>query len=259
MTIPRISNKHSMPYMFSVGFLMGGVKKGTKLPSKAIIVYANSIEKLLCEKFGLERLKDLENAVVNYNTLSMYKSRLYPDLMVIRLAIGAPLTAMISEDIIRLGVKEILIIGEAGGIRQDLSPGRIVLCTKALRDTGTSEHYIKGGMYVDADRSLTKHIGTLMEKAGVDHVAGPTWSIDAPYTETRGEVERYSKMGVVTVEMEAAALFAVTVKRKARACAVFIVSDVLRLDSGWTGFDSGKEYSKGFKKLAEIAKLFATS
>jgi uridine phosphorylase len=256
MSLPKIKNKHQLQPMFSMGFLMRTVPEGLKLPKKAIIVYANSIEQLFQKELDLERMKVLEDAVVNYNTLSIYKSRAY-DLLVVRLAIGAPLTAMIAEDIIRLGVREILIIGEAGGIRQDLSPGGIVLCTKAMRDTGTSEHYMKSGRYVNADRELVVAISRSLKKAGVEFALGPTWSIDAPYTETRDEVEKYSDMGILTVEMESAGLFAVANKRGARACAVFVVSDVLRLDSGWSGFDSGELYAKGFAKLPQIARVFA--
>jgi uridine phosphorylase len=257
MAFPKIKNKHALQPMFSMGFLMRKVGPEVKLPKKAVLIYANSLEELFVTELGLERMAALEEAIVNYNTLSIYKSARY-DLLVIRLAIGAPLTAMISEDIIRLGVEQILIIGEAGGIRQDLAPGNLVLCTKAIRDVGTSEHYIKGGMYVKADKELTKKMGRIMKKSGIAIITGPTWSIDAPYTETRNEVEKYSKMGIVTVEMESAGLFAVASRRGIKASAVFIVSDVLRLDSGWSGFDSGEAYSKGLSILPKIARLFAS-
>ena len=59
-------------------------------------------------------------------------------------------------------------------------------------------------------------------------------------------------------EMESAGLFAVAMKRGVQASAVFIVSDVLRLDSGWSGFDSGEAYAKGFAKLPKIAEVFAS-
>ncbi len=257
MTVPRIKEKHKLKPMFSVGFLMRSLPQGLKLPGSAIVIYANSIEELFASKLDLERMKDLEEAIVNYNTLSIYKSRKY-DLIVIRLAIGAPLTAMIAEDIIRLGVKRLLIIGEAGGINQALSPGNIVLCTKAMRDTGTSEHYLGKGKYVNTDKWLTKSMKKALGKEGIEFVSGATWSIDAPYTETREEVENYSKAGIMTVEMESAGLFAVAMKRGVQASAVFIVSDVLRLDSGWSGFDSGEAYAKGFAKLPKIAEVFAS-
>ncbi len=258
MALPKTKNKHAISPMFSMGFLMRNIDgKNVKLPGKALIIYANSVEELFVKELGLQRMLKLEKAIVNYNTLSIYESTALPNLIVVRLAIGAPLTAMISEDLIRLGVKEFLIVGEAGGIKQDLAPGNLVVCTKAVRDVGTSEHYLKGGMYARADRSLTKRIEALLKKSGIPSMTGSTWSIDAPYTESREEVERFSKLGVLTVEMESAGLFAVASKRGVKASAVFIVSDVLRLDSGWSGFDSGESYSKGFAMLPKVAKAFA--
>ena len=257
MPFPKIGNKHELRPMFDKGFWMRDVPNGIKIPTKVIIIYANNLESIFVRELGLVRVKEIEDTIKNYNTLSIYKSTEHQDLLVLKLAIGAPFTAMVAEDFIRHGVKELLIIGEAGGIKQDLTPGSICLCSKALRDTGTSEHYLKRGRYINSDKNLTNSMKTALKKAGIKSVVGPTWSIDAPYTETREEVDRYNKAGVLTVEMEAAGLFAVAAKRGAQAGAVFIVSDVLHLETGWSGIDNGEAYTKGMLILPEIAKLFA--
>ena len=72
--------------------------------------------------------------------------------------------------------------------------------------------------------------------------------------ETVEEVKRYSKEGIATVEMEAAGLFAVAKRRKAKAAALFTVSDILRVE-GWSGFVK-KKYQNTYPELARIAGLF---
>ena len=256
MTFPKTKDKHAFKPMFDTGFLFQNVNSAEVIPSKAILIYSRRIAEEFSKDLNPSEFELFSAKDGNYNFFSIHKSSA-PEMLIIRISIGAPLTAMITDDLIRLGVKKILLIGEAGGIKQDLSSGDIVLCTKALRDEGASHHYIKGTRYVSPDADQTKTIAKYLKDAGIGFLKGPTWTTDGPYTETKEEVEKYSKAGIYTVEMEAAALFAVASKKGAKASAVFIVSDVLRLDSGWSNFERNESYAKGFGKLTTIAKLFS--
>jgi purine-nucleoside phosphorylase len=66
-----------------------------------------------------------------------------------------------------------------------------------------------------------------MTQNGIDFGRKPTWTIDAPYRETKKEIEKYTKEGIATVDMEASALFALGKVRRVRVAAAFAVSDVL--------------------------------
>jgi purine-nucleoside phosphorylase len=71
------------------------------------------------------------------------------------------------------------------------------------------------------------------------------------------EIVRYSKYGIFTVEMEAAALFAVAKRRGLRAAAVFSVSDTLT-NEAWSGFSNGYNKKKNaYVNLAHVGKLFS--
>jgi purine-nucleoside phosphorylase len=59
------------------------------------------------------------------------------------------------------------------------------------------------------------------------YATGPTWTIDTPYRETVAEARHYQQAGVMTVEMEAAAVFAVAAYRGVAAAAAFAISDSL--------------------------------
>lgn len=172
---------------------------------------------------------------------------------VVKLSIGAPLSAIVVEDLIVMGVREFLILGTAGGMMKPRA-GEIVLCTRALRDEGTSHNYLPNSRYVTPDEVLTKALERDM-KSKIRFRTAPTWTIDAPYTETRQELVRYVKEGVMTVEMEAAAPFAVTKVRGARAAAVFLVSDILT-EEGWTGFVKGNA-PEDFNDLVRVLLIFS--
>ena len=94
-----------------------------------------------------------------------------------------------------------------------------------------------------------------MRRAGVEFIKGPSWTIDAPYMESKEELKEYAGKRILTVEMEAAALFAVARVRRAKAAAVFLVSDVLT-ETGWSGFVAGRKKSD-LDGVARVGRAFA--
>jgi len=137
--------------------------------------------------------------------------------------VGAPLATIFMEDMISHGTREFINMGAAGG----LSGIGVFLCDKAVRDEGTSHHYLPDRIYAYPNEELTKALGKSLEKMKIGYQIAPTWTTDAPYRETKKEVAHYKKAGVKTVEMEAAALFSVAKVRKAKIASVFVVSDIL--------------------------------
>jgi uridine phosphorylase len=145
---------------------------------------------------------------------------------------GAPHVAIVAEELAALGVRRFVIVGIAGSLQPDVRVGSLILCTKALRDEGTSHHYVKPQPFARPSPALTARLKTAMERSGTTFEQGPTWTIDAPYRETVTEIRRYRKRGILTVEMEASALFSVARLRGCEAAALFVVSDNLD-DRGW--------------------------
>ncbi len=146
--------------------------------------------------------------------------------------IGAPLAAIAAEETMAIGVRRIVILGMAGSLQPGLDVGSVVLCRRALRDEGTSHHYVRAGAFAYPSHPLTARLRTALADAAVPFREGTTWTIDAPYRETVGELRRYRAAGYLTVEMEASAVFAVAARRRRAAAAIFVVSDHLR-ERGW--------------------------
>jgi uridine phosphorylase len=118
-------------------------------------------------------------------------------------------------------------VPSAGSLRDDLKPGSLVLCDSALRDEGTSYHYMPGGGLVYPSESLTDALRAALDARGLPYRKGPSWTTDAIYRETPSEVVLHSGKGALVVEMEASALFAVARFRSCLLAACFSVSDTL--------------------------------
>jgi uridine phosphorylase len=145
---------------------------------------------------------------------------------------GAPYAAIVVEELAARGARRFVIVGIAGSIQPTLAEGSIVVCTRALRDEGTSHHYARAGGFAMPSARLTSRLRAALGRAGLPVTEGGSWTIDAIYRETLSEVRRYRRMGLLTVEMEASALFSVARYLGAEAAAVFVVSDLLD-ETGW--------------------------
>jgi uridine phosphorylase len=144
--------------------------------------------------------------------------------------IGAPAATVMLEELIALGARRFVSIGLAGALCADLGIGDVVVCGEAVRDEGVSHHYVPPGRTVCPSAALTDALRQSLTRAGVAFTDGPTWTIDTPYRETVEEVRHYQADGVLTVEMEAAALFAVGAYRGVDVAAAFAISDLLAND-----------------------------
>jgi uridine phosphorylase len=147
--------------------------------------------------------------------------------------IGAPALSVTVEELAVTGARRFVAVGYAGAVRPDLPAGSYVLCTRALRDEGTSYHYVRPSRWAHPSPGLTRTIGAGLAGHAVPFRRGPSWTIDAPYRETVDELRSVRRAGVLTVEMEASALFAIARVRRLDAAAVFTISDLLD-ERGWT-------------------------
>lgn len=122
--------------------------------------------------------------------------------------IGAPYAVLVAEELFASGCEALVSISSAGLIAPDLSPPFFLLIEKALRDEGTSHHYLPAGKFSIASPSLMAVVARRMEDAEIPVRRGTSWTTDAPFRETETLISARREEGVVSVEMEAAALLA---------------------------------------------------
>ena len=147
--------------------------------------------------------------------------------------IGAPASAVELEQLAALGTSAVVSVGTAGSLQRDLAPGDLVLCEAAIRDEGVSHHYLPPARLARAPAPMSAVLAAAMTGAGLTFRTGTSWTIDAPYRETVAEARHYQAEGVLCVEMEAAALFAVAQVRGLSLATAFVISDSLA-DLVWT-------------------------
>lgn len=240
MTYPQYSEKYLYPALFEPEDFINYKKiDRNSSPRKMIIAYQSDSEGHFKSRFAG---KYISQCLFNYNVLRIgdigfIKSR----------SIGAPAAVVLAEDLIATGTREIISIGTAGGLQEE----GFFLCTRAIRDEGTSHHYIKPGKYAHPDHDLTLALGESMRNEGVKFHDGTTWTTDAPYRETKKEIKHYRNDGVVSVEMEAAALFALGEARKIKVASAFVISDIL--GERWDPRFHTNDLKKGLAKLVDSA------
>jgi uridine phosphorylase len=172
--------------------------------------------------------------------------------------IGAPAAAAALEELAALGTSSFVSIGTAGSLQRDLQAGDLVLCEAAIRDEGVSHHYLPPAKLVSADAAMTGALRAAMTQGGLGFRAGTSWTIDTPYRETVAEARHYQGEGVLCVEMEAAALFAVARARGLHVASAFTISDSLA-DLVWNPRFHESEVEAGLVALygAALAALMA--
>lgn len=122
--------------------------------------------------------------------------------------IGAPFAVLVAEELFALGCRALVSMSSAGLVAEGLAPPFFLLVERALRDEGTSCHYIRPARYSEADPSLVAAVRKRIALLPVSVHTGPSWTTDAPFRETERLVASRRTEGIVSVEMEAAALLA---------------------------------------------------
>lgn len=147
--------------------------------------------------------------------------------------LGAPVTVALAEEMAAIGSKRILLLGSAGGLQPDLTTGDVLICERAIRDEGTSYHYLPAEKYASASPRFVSELAAALSRNGINHSTGTTWSTDAPYRETREEALHFGKEGVAVVDMESAGLFAMGQARGIETASILVIGDSLA-GPGWT-------------------------
>jgi len=140
---------------------------------------------------------------------------------------GSPMTVELAEEFAAMGVKCMILMTWGGILQPNLKPGDIIVIDKAIRDEGTSYHYLPPAKYVEANTELADQLVEAIKARGGTCSRGTTWTTDAPYRETIDEIRQYQSEGVKTVEMESAGLFTVGKVRNIPTVSVVIGMDSL--------------------------------
>jgi uridine phosphorylase len=123
-------------------------------------------------------------------------------------AVGAAFAVLIAEQLFASGCRLLLSVTSAGQIIPIMTPPYFIVIERALRDEGTSYHYLPPSDYSQADATLVTLAQDALSAGGISAQTGATWTTDAPFRETQDAIDAAASAGILAVEMEAAALYA---------------------------------------------------
>ena len=138
-------------------------------------------------------------------------------------AVGASFAVLLAEELFASGCRLLVSVTSAGQIVQQGATPYFVVIDRALRDEGTSYHYLPPSDYAAADEALVRLAMRALQTLPMPIYRGAAWTTDAPFRETAPAIERCRARGILAVEMEAAALYAFA---KARGRSVLCLAHV---------------------------------
>lgn len=138
------------------------------------------------------------------------------ELGIIACAVGAPFAVLIAEQLFVSGCLLLISVTSSGVISRVHDSIQYILIKEAVRDEGTSYHYLPREEVAAIDNSLLLPLQEILTQSLANVQVGKSWTTDAPYRETMSAIEKMKSSNVHVVEMEAAALYSFAKARNKR-------------------------------------------
>ena len=149
------------------------------------------------------------------------------ELGIVPCAVGAPFAVLIAEQLFASGCDLLISITSSGQLVELRPPPYFILIEKALRDEGTSYHYLPPSEFSSASTTVIAAMSGAFAGLLIPVERGATWTTDAPYRETPSAIAAMKAKGLLAVEMEASALYAFAeARRKAVICFAHVTNQM---------------------------------
>jgi len=168
-------------------------------------------------------------------------------------AVGASFAVLVAEQAFVCGCELLVSVASAGQIAEQAPPSFHILIDRALRDEGTSYHYLPAAPFAAADPELVRLAHAAFTDSDGPVLTGATWTTDAPFRETEAAIARRKAEGLLAVEMEAAALYAFArARRRPVLCLAHVTNQLGCVDGD---FEKGDH--NGASRSIALASAFA--
>lgn len=173
------------------------------IPEHAVICFFNDVIEKLKNEGKAKVITNIKteaglNPVYEIEYLGKKAALLHP-------GIGAPQAAIMLEALIGFGSKKFIVCGAAGVLDKEIAIGHIIVPTAAVRDEGTSYHYLPPSREIEVNKKGIAAIEKVLKRYKCKYLTSKTWTIDASFRETIEKVKLRKEEGCLTVEMECAA------------------------------------------------------
>ncbi len=172
--------------------------------------------------------------------------------------VGASFAVLVAEELFASGCQVLISITSAGQIALMGQPPYVVLIDKALRDEGTSYHYLPPAPYSFLASEWKEALAEGWDKTTISLKIGASWTTDAPFRETEQAIAAAREKGIVAVEMEAAALYALaSAKKKNIICFAHVTNQMAQIEGD---FEKGQAQGSitVLQILSQVARIWHT-
>jgi purine-nucleoside phosphorylase len=171
---------------------------------------------------------------------------------------GCPGAAIVFEELIQLGCKRLIRVGTCGGLQPHHALGDLIVALTAVPADSTAMHMVGNEAHCPtASWRLLHRAGHGAKEKGEELHVGPIVSSDVFYNSDEGQYERWSKRGVLAVEMEASVLFTIAALRGVEAGCLLTVSDIV-VEGEFTRI-TDDDLRSAVDRMTKIALEVATS
>lgn len=199
-------------------------KKSIKLPKIAVMCF---FKEVIDEFTKLEKCEIIMESYHDIIAWKFYKTVLNDvEIVFCQAPMGAPLCVNVMEDLFINGVEMVIACGGCG-VLDNIEKGNVLLPTVALRDEGTSFHYMKPSKEIFLDKTCINKVEEILMKLGVKFKECKTWTTDGSKRETAKKIKLRKKQGCQTVEMECSALAACAKFRNKKFIELLYSGDLL--------------------------------
>lgn len=175
-----------------------------------------------------------------------YHSELYTynlngtEIGLIPCVVGASYAVLVAEQLFASGCELLISVTSAGNIAENTTSKRFALITEAIRDEGTSYHYLPAEQPAVLSDSIRQQLCSNSNGGDLPFFEAKSWTTDAPYRETQSAIDVMENEQVVCVEMEASALYAFAEKKgRDVLCFAHLTNNMAREEGD---FEKGEEF-----------------
>ena len=225
-------------------------------PKVGVTCFSKKLFDQLVQRFNCEEIAKNSNG---NGKLPVYKFEYKGHSLALFMSrVGAPACIVQYEELFAMGLEKVVVFGTCGVLDSKIDDLAIIIPNAAIRDEGTSYHYMKASDEVKTNPKYVDEFIKLLDEHKYSYTIGKTWTTDAPYRETRSKVLKRKEQGCVCVDMECSAIFALAEFRNKEVFQFFYAAD--NLDSAkWDQRSLGNEELLSDKeKIGLLAIEFAT-
>ena len=256
--------KHAFPILErdteQLAVIMPNRKNLYKFPEKCVFAFLGETTDNYAKVNNAEKVGEFQSITKTYPIYkTIYKGE---EVCFCQAPCGASAATQILDFLIGYGVKYIIASGSCGALRS-FEENEIIIPTAALRDEGTSYHYIEPSREIELNMRAVEAIKRTVKNFGLNYRECKTWTTDGFFRETKDMVKYRMEEGCEVVEMECSALAACALFRNAVFGQILFTADTLACldqhdDRNWGSDSYEVALNLSLEAVCQIKKLYKT-